>query len=110
LPTSVRTSSARGRCTEAGTLKTGAEHLKRLAWCEWVRPLITVARADQRLRSFGRKLVAAISPVTSRLHGDLIPMRAEERSDVMLGAQSPGPAAGGAARRGRPVRQDARGR
>ena len=59
--------------TEAGTLKTGAEHLKRLAWCEWARPLIAVARADQRLSSFGRKLVAAISPVTSRLHGDLIP-------------------------------------
>ena len=59
--------------TEAGTLRTSADHLKRLAWCEWVRPLIAVANADQRLSSFGRKLVAAINPVTGRLHGDLMP-------------------------------------
>ena len=59
--------------TETGALSTSADHLKRLAWCEWARPLIAVAKADQRLSSFGRKLVAAINPVTGRLHGDLMP-------------------------------------
>ncbi|MCC2662393.1 MAG: polymerase family protein with 3-5-exonuclease and polymerase domain [Geminicoccaceae bacterium] len=59
--------------TKTGALSTSADHLKRLAWCEWARPLIAVAKADQRLSSFGRKLVAAINPVTGRLHGDLIP-------------------------------------
>jgi DNA polymerase I-like protein with 3'-5' exonuclease and polymerase domains len=59
--------------TKTGTLSTSADHLKRLAWCEWARPLIAVAKADQRLSSFGRKLIAAINPVTGRLHGDLMP-------------------------------------
>ena len=52
-----------------GTLKTGAEHLTRIAWCEWARPLLAVAKADQRLSGFGRKLLAAIHPVTGRVHG-----------------------------------------
>ena len=59
--------------TSTGGLSCKAEDLKRIAWADWARPLIAVANADHRLRAFGRKLIAAVSPVTGRLHGGFMP-------------------------------------
>jgi DNA polymerase I len=72
--------------TKTGALETGKAALERIADLDWVRPLIAVAKADQRLSGFGRKLIDAIHPVTGRLHGKLIPC---EQKTGRTGARDP---------------------
>ena len=58
--------------TETGTVSARSDLLKHLAHHEEIRPLLRVLRSDKRLRSFGHKLIEAISPVTGRVHPDFM--------------------------------------
>jgi DNA polymerase I len=63
--------------TSTGAISARSDLLKHLAHHEEIRPLLRVLWSDKRLRSFGHKLIEAISPVTGRVH-----------PDFMLGAKS----------------------
>lgn len=63
--------------TATGALSARTDLLKYLAHHEEIRPLLRILWSDKRLRSFGHGLIAAISPVTGRVH-----------PDFMLGAKS----------------------
>jgi DNA polymerase I-like protein with 3'-5' exonuclease and polymerase domains len=58
--------------TSTGAISAKADALKHLAHREEIRPLLRVLWSDKRLRSFGHKLIAAISPVTGRVHPDFM--------------------------------------
>ena len=58
--------------TENGAVSARSDLLKHLAHHEEIRPLLRVLRSDKRLRSFGHKLIEAISPVTGRVHPDFM--------------------------------------
>ena len=58
--------------TENGTVSARSDLLKHLAHHEEIRPLLRVLRSDKRLRTFGHKLIEAISPVTGRVHPDFM--------------------------------------
>ena len=58
--------------TENGAVSARADLLKHLAHHDEIRPLLRVLHSDKRLRAFGHKLLEAISPVTGRVHPDLM--------------------------------------
>jgi DNA polymerase-1 len=56
--------------TSNGTVSARSDLLKHLARHAEIRPLLKVLWSDKRLRTFGHKLLEAISPVTGRVHPD----------------------------------------
>jgi DNA polymerase I len=58
--------------TSNGTVSARSDLLKHLAHHAEIRPLLRVLWSDKRLRSFGHKLIEAISPVTGRVHPDFM--------------------------------------
>ena len=58
--------------TDNGTVSARSDLLKHLAHHAEIRPLLRVLWSDKRLRSFGHKLIEAVSPVTGRVHPDFM--------------------------------------
>ena len=58
--------------TDNGTVSARSDLLKHLAHHAEIRPLLRVLWSDKRLRSFGHKLIDAVSPITGRVHPDFM--------------------------------------
>ena len=83
--------------TENGTVSARSDLLKHLAHHAEIRPLLRVLWSDKRLRSFGHKLIEAVSPVTGRVHPDFM-LGTKAGRLACTGAEFPTAAAGRAGR------------
>ena len=95
--------------TSTGTVSARSDLLKHLAHHDEIRPLLRVLWSDKRLRSFGHKLIEAISPVTGRVHPDFM-LGTKAGRLACSDAEFPAAAAGRAPRDRGAGRQAARGR
>jgi DNA polymerase-1 len=58
--------------TANGTVSARNDLLKHLAHHALIRPLLRVLWSDKRLRTFGHKLIEAVSRITARVHPDFV--------------------------------------